>query len=218
MTRTIAIGDIHGCSRALAAIVELIQPSASDTLITLGDYVDKGIDSAGTLELLLEIEQQCELVPLLGNHDLLMLRALEGDISTRGWKKFGGLTTLQSYGDTHKTDDIPDDHIDFLRRCRLFHETSSHFFVHGAYEPGLPLRQQDDATLLWQSIRHEIPGPHVSGKTAIVGHTSQKDGEILDVGHLICIDTWCWGGGWLTALDIEDGTVWQVDEDGKARD
>ena len=55
------------------------------------------------------------------------------------------------------------------------------------------------------------PSPHVSGKRAIVGHSSQKSGEILDLGHLVCIDTYCYGGGWLTALDVDTDEVWQVE-------
>ena len=61
------------------------------------------------------------------------------------------------------------------------------------------------------------PGPHESGKTVIVGHSSQKSGEILDRGHMMCIDTFCFGGGWLTALDVQSGELWQADRDGDLR-
>lgn len=84
-------------------------------------------------------------------------------------------------------------------------------------DPNFPLDEQDEATLFWQGIRGDVPGPHVSGKTAVVGHTSQKNGEILDAGHLVCIDTNCWDGGWLTALDVQSRRVWQVDEGGRRR-
>ena len=99
----------------------------------------------------------------------------------------------------------------------MWHETRTHIFVHASYDPNLPLKDQDDATLLWQGLRDDIPGPHDSGKTAVVGHTSQKNGEILNVGHLVCIDTNCANGGWLTALDVESGQVWQVHESGRRR-
>jgi serine/threonine protein phosphatase 1 len=69
----------------------------------------------------------------------------------------------------------------------------------------------------WQSLKYGIPEAHVSGKTAIVGHTSQKSGEILNEGHLICIDTFCWGGGWLTAMDSVSGQIWQVDQRGRCK-
>src|SRR6266566_2962031 len=76
--RTIAIGDIHGCSIALAALIELICPQADDTIITLGDYVDRGIDSKGAVELLIALADRCRLIPILGNHDEMMLHARDG--------------------------------------------------------------------------------------------------------------------------------------------
>ena len=68
------------------------------------------------------------------------------------------------------------------------------------------------------SLRDGIPGPHRSGKAVIVGHTSQKGGEVLDLGHVKCIDTFCYGGGWLTALDVHTGEVWQADRGGNMRE
>lgn len=215
--RTIAIGDIHGCSIALAALIEAIELQPDDTLVTLGDYVDKGVDCKGVLDILLELETRCQLSPLIGNHDAVMLGAIDNQLSIEAWKPMGGTATLQSYGDSESLRDIPDAHVKFLRSCRLWYETPTHFFVHAAYDPDLPLEQQYDATLLWQGIRDEVPEPHYSGKTAIVGHTSQKNGEILDVGHLVCIDTNCWNGGWLTAMDVDSRKVWQVDERGRLR-
>ncbi len=215
--RTIAIGDIHGCSIALAALIDAIDPQPDDAIVTLGDYVNKGFDSKGVLDFLLQFEACCNLIPLLGNHDAVMLGAVEGRLSAEAGKAICGTSTLQSYGESERIADIPAEHAEFLRRCRLWYETPTHFFVHAAYDPALPLDQQDEATLLWQGIREEVPGPHVSGKTAIVGHTSQKDGEILDAGHLVCLDTNCWNGGWLTAMDVGNRRVWQVDERGRLR-
>ena len=78
MSRTIAIGDIHGCSIALEALIEAISPQPDDTIIPLGDYVDRGIDSKGVLDRLIELRDRCNLVPILGNHDQMMLHAREG--------------------------------------------------------------------------------------------------------------------------------------------
>jgi len=61
------------------------------------------------------------------------------------------------------------------------------------------------------------PGPHVSGKTVITGHSSQKTGEILDLGHLVCIDTYSHGGGWLTALEVQSRHLWQANQQGELR-
>jgi len=200
-----------------AAQLPSIDPQPDDTLVTLGDYVNKGLDSKGVLDFLLELETRCLLISLLGNHDAVMLGAIDGLMSIEGWKAIGGTATLQSYGESECLDEIPTCHADLLRRCHLWHETPTHLFVHAGYDPDLPLDQQDEASLFWGGIRDGVPEPHVSGKMAVVGHTSQKNGEILDAGHLICIDTNCWDGGWLTAMDVESRMLWQVDESGRFR-
>jgi serine/threonine protein phosphatase 1 len=70
---------------------------------------------------------------------------------------------------------------------------------------------------MWTHLHLRVPPPHASGKTVIVGHTPQVDGEVLDLGHLICIDTFCCGGGWLTALEVHTREIWQTDRDGRLR-
>ena len=71
--------------------------------------------------------------------------------------------------------------------------------------------------LRWHSLDDVVPSPHLSGKVAVVGHTANTNGEILDLGHLICIDTYCDGGGWLTALDLRSGQQWQASKEGIIR-
>lgn len=214
--RTIAIGDIHGCSAALEGLLSLVQPGPSDTIVTLGDYVNRGPDTRGVLDRLIALEAQGRLVPLLGNHDQMLLEARNG-LHPTTWLDMGGQTTLDSYGPGATLSSIPEAHFAFLRRCRDYDETASHIFIHAGYVPELPMPEQPPWALRWESLRDTIPGPHVSGKTIVVGHTSQKSGEILDLGYLLCIDTFCHGGGWLTALDVDTRRIWQVDRDGRPR-
>jgi calcineurin-like phosphoesterase family protein len=222
--RTIAIGDIHGCAAALAGLVEALQPAAADCLIFLGDYIDRGPDSRGVLEQVLALQERCTVVPLLGNHEEMLLTALDGREALKYWLHFGGLTALESYGysgeDEVLTADlwkyIPREHIEFLLSCRNYFEGVGHIFVHAYYEPGLPLVAQNWNALRWTSLP-ATPEPHYSGKIAVVGHTPQWKGEILDLGFLKCIDTNCCRGGWLTALDVDSGHVWQADQQGRLR-
>jgi serine/threonine protein phosphatase 1 len=217
-SRVIAIGDIHGCATALRSLVEAVRPTAEDTLIPLGDCVDRGPGSCQVIEELFRLREVCRLVPLLGNHEELMLNFLDGKPQPDNWLEVGGAATVESYrGADGKMNPIPDIHVDFIRTWGDYFETKSHFFAHGSYEPDRSLAQQHWQTMRWQSLKYGIPEAHISGKTAIVGHTSQKSGEILDVGHLVCIDTFCWGGGWLTALDATSRQVWQVDREGRLR-
>jgi serine/threonine protein phosphatase 1 len=213
--RTIAIGDIHGCSTALAALVREIVPQPDDTIITLGDYVDRGIDSKGVVDQLIALADRCRLIPILGNHDEMMLHARDGRGDFQFWMDCGGIATLDSYGSTGRLDLIPAAHFRLLERCLPFVESDTHFFVHANYKPELPLERQDGETLRWLSLLDFVPPPHCSGKCAVVGHTPQPD--VLDLGHLIGIDTCCCTGGWRTALDVVSGQQWQADERGNLR-
>ena len=214
-SRTIAIGDIHGCSRALRAIVEAIQPAADDTLVLLGDYVDRGPDSRGVLDFVLELEGRCRVVPLLGNHELMLLDALQNPQVIGPWLECGGDATVRSYGG--RLNNVPKEHLAFIGRCKRYYEIPTHFFVHANYAADVSLDEQPDYLLFWEHLHFHVPAPHENGKRAIVGHTSQKSGEILDLDHVVCLDTHCHGGGWLTAMDVQNGQVWQVDREGKPR-
>jgi serine/threonine protein phosphatase 1 len=214
--RTIAIGDIHGYSTALAALLTAIEPGPEDTIVTLGDSCDRGMDTQGTIAQLIELAYRCRLVPILGNHDEMLLGLRQDTSTLNDWLSFGGTTTLYSYGVQFPAD-IPAEHLRFLENCLPYFETPTHFFVHASYRESLPLPLQPPETLRWESINRRRPGPHVSGKTAIVGHTAQRNGEILDLGHLRCIDTYCYGGYWLTAMDVGTGQIWQADAEGKVR-
>ena len=217
MPRTLAIGDIHGCTPALEAVLAAADPRPEDTVVTLGDYVDRGPDSKGTIRRLLELATRCRLIPILGNHDWMVLDLAGGNMAGfADWLRFGGEATLASY-DCASPEEFPAEHLEFLRGCRKYHETDRHFFVHASYIKELPLDKQPDEVLLWDSLRYRLPGPHCSGKRAIVGHTSQKNGEILDLDDVMCIDTWVYGDGWLTMMDLDNDQVWQADKDGTMR-
>ncbi len=215
--RVIAIGDIHGCLAALETVLAAVDPRAEDTIVTLGDYVDRGPDSRGVLERLIALGNQTHLVPLLGNHDEMLLDICRGRMDILAdWLTFGGDATLASYG-SEKPADVWPTHIEFLARCPLTFQTEKHFFVHANYSADVPLEQMPREVVLWESLKRRLPPPHVSGKTAIVGHTAQKSGEVLDLGYLKCIDTWCYGDGWLTAMDVITGQLWQANKAGMPR-
>lgn len=213
--RTIAIGDVHGCSVALRTLIDAIQPTPDDTLVFLGDYVDRGPDSRGVIDFVLELEKRCHLVPLLGNHEIMLLESQEDTRALQGWLTVGGAATVRSY-DGQLTN-IPPEHWAFIRGCQQYYETPTHFFVHANYASSMRLDSQHDFVRYWQHLHLQTPPPHENGKIAIVGHTAQKSGEILDLGHVICLDTNCYGGGWLTAMEIPSGKLWQADREGRLR-
>ena len=213
--RVIAIGDVHGCLAALDTVLDAIAVEPSDSLVFLGDFVDRGPDSAGVLDRLIELRERCFLFAILGNHDELMLDVVEERTWNLGkWLMYGGLQTMQSYkGET--VADIPQEHVEFLRECIPFCETDHHFFTHANYLEGKSLAKTPGTTLRWESLETRMPGPHHSKKTAVLGHSARKDGQIFYNGYLLCVDTYCYGTGHLTAFEVNTGEYWQADKNGK---
>jgi serine/threonine protein phosphatase 1 len=214
--RTIAIGDIHGCSAALRVLLQAVAPGSNDLVVTLGDYVNRGPDSRGVLDQLIDLRRRSRLVAILGNHDEMLLPHRNGSagLATRAG---GGLLTQATNEIVRPQVALTEGQLAFLETCEDYLETDDHIFVHASYDPALPMSEQPTSLLRWHSLRRGVPRPHASGKTVVVGHTSQKNGKILDLGYLRCIDTYCYGGGWLTALDVHSGEVWQSDKRGRVR-
>jgi serine/threonine protein phosphatase 1 len=215
--RHLAIGDVHGCLRSLAALIDLVGPQADDVLVMVGDFVDRGPSSRGVLDLLIGLEGLVKLVALRGNHEDVMLRARHSRDSLKSWLEMGGDWALRSYGGRAATlADVPEEHWRFLERTRPFFETETHFFVHAGVDPTLPLAEQPEHLLYWRFF--DDPKPHRCGKVMVCGHTTQRSGVPLDRGHAVCIDTGAeYGGGWLTCLDVASGEYWQANERGQTR-
>jgi serine/threonine protein phosphatase 1 len=212
--RTIAIGDIHGCVDALNGLLNAINPSRDDTLIFLGDYVDRGPASKQVIDRLLELQLRCNTVFLRGNHDAVMQQWCDGTLEGDLWMMIGGLATLESYGHIDPSQ-LPQAHVRFLSELHNFYETETHLFVHAGYHPAMKLEDTGVETLLWEHLSWPLLRPHCSGKTVIVGHTPQTLGIVADFGHLVCIDTFCFGGGNLSAYDVETKSVLQVNSHGQ---
>lgn len=188
--------------------------SREDTVITLGDYVDRGPDSKGVIDFLIGLRERCNLVTLRGNHEIMMEQARENRGNAAGWLSVGGHETMDSYH-AATLEDVPARHWEFLRNCLPSYETKTHFFVHANAYPDIAIKDQPDSMLYWEFF--DNPPPHESGRTMVCGHSSQKSGLPLNVGHAVCIDTWAYGGGWLTCLDVESGGYWQTNERGESR-
>jgi serine/threonine protein phosphatase 1 len=217
--RYLAVGDIHGCFKALATLAAFVPFQPADVVVTLGDYVDRGPNSCAVLDWLLAYRQCGKLVALRGNHELLMLQARESQEAFQRWIEYGGDATLTSYspfGDAGCLVDIPEEHWQFLEEeTRGWFETTTHFFVHANAHSDYPFDEQPDYLLYWEAFAD--PPAHESGKVMVCGHTSQKSGLPRSIGHAVCVDTWACGKGWLTCLDVGSGKYWQANERGETR-
>jgi serine/threonine protein phosphatase 1 len=215
--RTLAIGDIHGALRAFESLLAKIDPGPDDVLVFLGDFIDRGPDSAGVLRRLIALSTQREVIALRGNHEQMILDARNSQAAFRDWLRNGGDATLKSYGGLRGSlQDVPDEHWRFIAAAVDYYETPTHFFVHASAYPEVKLSEQPPEILRWG--RFNDPPEHISGKVMVCGHTPQKSGKPRNIGHAVCIDTLAYRArGWLTCLDTSAGTVWQANNSGRAQ-
>jgi serine/threonine protein phosphatase 1 len=217
--RYLAVGDIHGCFRALTTLATFVPFEVDDVVITLGDYVNRGPDSCAVLDWLIARQRTGKLIALRGNHEIMTLEARANQEALKFWLVYGGDATLASYSsadDASGLSDVPAAHWEFLEQTRPYFEIDTHFFVHANALHDHELAEQPDYMLYWE--RFDDPPPHQSGKVMVCGHTSQKSGLPRDIGHAVCIDTWVYGKGWLTCLDVQLGKYWQANQQGETRE
>lgn len=216
--RTFAIGDIHGCFDAMIAVVRAAGISDQDRVIWLGDYVDRGPDSAKVIQHLSSLPADKNTF-LRGNHEIMLQNARASLHSMRSWASSGGGETwdsyLQEYGGENCVQSVPDAHWSFIDNLKPYFETETHIFVHASIDAELEMGDQFDDTLFWGE--YESIGPHVSGKHVICGHSSQKDGIPKLNANATCIDTWACGFGWLTCLNVGTGQYFQAKQSCETR-
>lgn len=215
MSRRIFIGDVHGHYNGLMRLVEMIAPTASDTLHFVGDLIDRGPRSAQVVEFVRQNKYPC----VLGNHEHLLLNAFpdaESNMSAfQGWLHSGGQPTLTSYPSTEALLD----HVEWLRTLPLYLDLGDILLVHAGLHPGKPLSAQSQMDFCWiRHVFHSHPTPFFEDKQVITGHTitftlpGVAPGQIAQGPGWLDIDT---GGyhprsGWLTALDVDHGLVYQT--------
>ncbi len=198
-SRIFAIGDVHGNSKALERLLTQIRLRPSDTLVMLGDVINRGNDTRGVIEQLIAIKEYSNLVCILGNHEEVLLEVLRRPEAIEQFLSMGGDSTLASYGDRSLPQQIPSQHIEFIRGFVPYFETPEFIFVHANYCWYMLMEEQPASLLRWTRIEAEPPKAHISGKLVICGHSPRP---VRDMGHCICIDTGCGFGGMLTGLDL----------------
>lgn len=168
-----AVGDVHGradCLRRLLDRVGADLAGSDETealLVFLGDYVDRGDDSREVLDFCTDISSiwPHEAVFLRGNHEDAMLTFLSDPSAGGAWLRFGGLSTLMSYGVPNVAESmsaerlaeastilrtrLPTEHLRFLEQTRLSHREGNLFFCHAGVDPGTGADSQNARTLMW---------------------------------------------------------------------
>ena len=222
--RVYAVGDVHGRLDLFDRLLARIEadrkrwPGAAEVVL-LGDYVDRGPDSAAMLERLAGgMPDWADWTLLKGNHEQAMLDSFDGDArALRAWLEYGGRETLRSYGTSVRValgDDmaaivaelrtrVPAAHVELLRRLELTRRIGDYLFVHAGIRPGVALEAQEARDLLW--IRSEfLDCKDDHGCVVVHGHSITR--EVTERTNRIGIDTGAYASGRLTALVLEGNT------------
>ena len=197
--RYFIIGDVHGCLGMLKRLIDKIKwRPDSDGLIFLGDYIDRGENSKGVIDFIIELSLispnvQC----LMGNHERLFINYLDGEED--GMFLFnGGVSTLNSYTVNGKIE-IPKEHLSFLNSLKAMIELEDYYIVHAGFKPGIEIRNQSENDRLW--IREPfIFSDYDFGKKIIFGHTPFTLPLMME--NKIGLDTGAVYGNKLTCLEI----------------
>ncbi len=190
----IAIGDIHGCSKTLQALLNRLDKSFGTTrmYVFLGDYVDRGPDSKGVVDLLIEFSNSHNCVFLRGNHDAMLLMAYP-DNHILDWFDNGGDATMESYQKGDSSIGIPQKHLRFYINTKLYYDAPEWFFVHGGVPPNITIREAIATKMLWNSFLwrrdHIEAEDNVWEKTVVFGHTPVR--SPITGKNMIGIDTGC---------------------------
>jgi serine/threonine protein phosphatase 1 len=223
--RIYAVGDVHGRSDLLRQLFSRIDgdlranPAKEAIHVFLGDYIDRGNDSAGVLDFLIARSQTNQLYCLKGNHEIFLAEFLENPGVFKPWIQNGALPTLASYGlkpainagvkeraelSASLRNAMPDSHFRFLTELKLSFTCGDYYFVHAGVRPGTPLAIQHEEDLLWirdEFLLHEEPFE----KIIVHGHTPVLEPEVRP--NRINIDTGAYATGRLTCLRLEGDKI-----------
>ncbi len=230
--RLYAIGDIHGRLDLLESLLDLIRSDqegrteAPVILIFLGDYIDRGPDSKGVVDRLIEgFPSPYFSLFLKGNHEELLLSFIRDPIPSLNWIRNGGDAALASYGVNVETvrqafwggaqglagaaesfrAALPASHLAFYKRLRTSCRFGDYFFVHAGVRPEAPLDEQTEEDMLW--IRNEfLSSTRDFGAVVVHGHTPTRLPQ--ELANRIALDTYAVRTGKLTALGIEGQRRW----------
>jgi serine/threonine protein phosphatase 1 len=207
-----AIGDVHGCAYELRNLLNQLPLTPDSTVVFLGDYIDRGGHSKDVVDTILDLQKQCNVVCLKGNHEAMFLNFLDNPGSERAGLFIvnGGSATLASYADDNGNYAFPEEHLKFFRELKMSYEDEHHFFVHAGV-PDIPLSDLDEQIhgkkMLW--IRGAfLKSEYDWGKVIVHGHTPVTE---VDIRHnQINVDTGCVFMRSLSAIALPGQQVFSV--------
>lgn len=211
-----AIGDIHGCFESLIELIEnKIQLQKDDKLILLGDYIDRGDRSKEVVDFIMELQEKgFDVIPLMGNHEAMLLNAYDNEKNISLWIQNGGDKTLKCF-EISALKDIESKYIDFFKDLSYYYEFEEYLFVHAGFNDNLLNPFTDYYSMLWK-CQETYTNPLLSDKIIFHGHNpvsvANCEESVLSKHRVINIDTGCVysdyeGYGRLTAYDFNNQRI-----------
>jgi serine/threonine protein phosphatase 1 len=210
------ISDIHGCLKTFEAMLDKIAFSKKDTLFLLGDYIDRGPDSKGVLDLIFKLQDEgYDLRCLLGNHEEKLIQTLTEEETYRNWLYYGGEQALESFGVAHPSE-IPEKYFDFIKKLPRFFEVENYILCHAGMNFKIENPFEDTNALIW--IRHwyeQINYEWLGNRIIVHGHQPTVDSDMktmlknLHENQYLDIDCGCFkpesctGNGILACFELE---------------
>lgn len=201
MARLIGISDIHGEYNKLCSVLEQVAPQKDDTIVFMGDYIDRGSKSREVVDKIISMQDVCHCEYLIGSHEYAMMHAPYDDYYNYLFWNYGGDATAKSYGGF---DNIMKIHGDFFKSLKKYYISGKYLFIHAGIRVGIPLEDQSPDDMVY--IRSEFYNrKHNLPYKIIFGHTEFDKPQVQD--DKICIDTGCgkYKDAHLTAIVIENG-------------
>jgi serine/threonine protein phosphatase 1 len=213
MNRIFAIGDIHGCNEAFQKMLfEKIKIEKTDDIYCIGDYIDRGPDSKGVIDTILQLRKDgFHIYTLRGNHEQMMMDAANDKSELKHWKQNGGDNTLKSFG-IKSFNDLSEEYQQFFYDTELYLTQGDYIFVHAGLNFSLQDIYEDKEAMLWERD-FESYQPALGKKILVHGHTPESLEYIkTQSGNCINIDGGCvyknrLGLGNLVALSLPDKQI-----------
>ncbi|NOX45529.1 MAG: serine/threonine protein phosphatase [Chlorobi bacterium] len=193
--RLFAIGDVHGCFDSLKYLVETkIQLHKKDKLVLLGDYIDRGDKSKEVVDYIIELKKKgFDIVPLMGNHEALLLDAYKNEKNISKWIQNGGNETLKSF-EINSIKNIDPKYLTFFKELEYFYLLGEFLFVHAGFNNDLIKPFDDKYFMLWK-CKESYANPLLVNKTIVHGHNpisiSKCENRIPSKLAVVNIDTGC---------------------------
>ena len=211
MGRIIGISDIHGELEKLTSLIEYISPQKEDTIVFMGDYIDRGKKSRQVVDKVIDMQNICNCHYLIGSHEYAMMHAKTDEYYDYLFWNYGGDATAESYG---SFDNILKIHGEFFNSLKYYQIIGNYLFVHAGIRIEYPLEEQDEVDMVYirsnfYNRKHNLP------YKIIFGHTEFDKPQVWN--DKICIDTGCgkYKNSPLTAIVINGSEYKFYDSNGE---